>query len=119
MPCPSLRDGTATVGGDVIDTAGLEGMLRDLATVGFTPLATQFDPRGKLLSFHNVAAIVSRTASSNGITGVLPASVWDKLRGSVAFALVPASQSTRLQLALALSDWDALRASAPTASAAA
>ena len=105
----AMRRGAATLGDDVIDPEGIEDMLRDLATFGFTPLAEELDPRAKLLAARNVAAVVSRTAGRKGVPGVLPASVWDGLPEDISFALIPANQYTRLQLARALSGMDKRR----------
>ena len=76
--------------------AGLEAMLRSLATHGHVALLSRSDPRARLVSMHNVGGVVSRGASAPGV----PHEAW---QSGARVTLVAASHSTRLLLALELS----------------
>ena len=75
---------------------GLEDMLRSLAVRGFIGIAKAADPRAELLSVHNVACVISRSASAPGV----PSEAWNT--GSMT-VLAAAGHSMRLVLAHQLS----------------
>ena len=73
---------------------GLEGMLRSIADRGYVVISDDVsDPaRARLVSVHNVGAVVSSSASAPGI----PPEAWG---GGADALLVASSQSMRLLLA--------------------
>ena len=91
-----------------IDGTRLEDALRALAVDGYFPLLKLADPLARLLSFHNVAGVVSREAGGRGVPGVLRPAAWSE-HLEIAWLLIPTSQSARLQLALKLTGLDIQR----------
>ncbi len=75
---------------------GLEDMLRSLAIRGYVDISGDADPRVELLSVHNVACVVPRSASAPGV----PPEAWPA--GSMT-VLTVAGHSMRLVLAHQLS----------------
>ena len=71
---------------------GLEDMMRSLAIHGFAGIPGRTDPRAELLTKHNVACVVSKSAFAPGV----PPAAWTHGGADV---LVPAGQSMRLVLA--------------------
>ena len=98
-----------------IDSLQLEASLRALAVDGYWPFTQKADPLARLLSYNNVAGVVSREAGRLGVPGVLRRAVWDQ-HPNIDWVLIPTSQCARLQMARKLMGLDIERRKRATAS---